>query len=160
MIRTVVYPSYYDNSPDNPAILLASYTWANDAARFASLTQEKCFRYALRDLEILHDKKLGNKWNSADDKNKSICWTNEKSAAGAFALFGAGQLVNLMPDMIKVENGIHWAGEHTDIHHAWVVGALNSAVRVVMEVLMSESREDDWNELKANPLLRNWHGNL
>ena len=36
---------------------------------------------------------------------------------------------------------IHWAGEYTDMHHAWIVGALNSAVRVVKEILAHSSME-------------------
>ncbi|CAG8598404.1 1418_t:CDS:2, partial [Paraglomus occultum] len=160
MIRTVVYPSYYtDISPDNDAMLLASYTWANDAAKFAPLTQDECFKYALRDLETLHNRSLKNEWIPGTDNNVSIYWTNQKSTVGAFALFGPEQLVNLLPDMLKVEKSIHWAGEHTDIHHAWIVGALNSAVRVVQEVLIAESREKDWTVLKNHELLRSWMGN-
>jgi hypothetical protein len=54
---------------------------------------------------------------------------------------------------------IHWAGEHTDIYHAWIIGALNSAVRVVKEVLLQSGMEDTWkNVLLKHKLLENWQG--
>ncbi|RUS26173.1 hypothetical protein BC938DRAFT_471138 [Jimgerdemannia flammicorona] len=50
------------------------------------------------------------------------------AGGGASALFESGQLTSLLPDLIKPEHNIHFAGEHTDVHHTWIVGALNSAI--------------------------------
>ncbi|KAF0482359.1 amine oxidase [Gigaspora margarita] len=64
-IRTIVYPSYYKKSEESkeikadcPAVLLASYTWANDAAKFAPYTQEQCFDLALSNIVALHGELL------------------------------------------------------------------------------------------------------
>ncbi|POG77270.1 hypothetical protein GLOIN_2v1474028 [Rhizophagus irregularis DAOM 181602=DAOM 197198] len=45
-IRTMIYPSYYKDDQgnpdeDGPAILLGSYTWANDAAKYSPYPQKE-----------------------------------------------------------------------------------------------------------------------
>ncbi|CAG8645551.1 10764_t:CDS:2 [Ambispora leptoticha] len=159
-IRTVIYPSYYDGKDiENPAILLGSYTWANDAAKFAPHLQDNV-RLCLKDLKILHGDQIEDLWDKDPKYNRSIYWPNEPTTVGAFALFGPSQYSDLMYPMIKSMYNIHWAGEHTDIHHAWIVGALNSAVRVVQEILVHSDMEEEWeNLLKENPL-KNWHGHI
>jgi monoamine oxidase len=57
----------------------------------------------------------------------------------AFALFAAGQFNSLFNDAIApaMDDRLHFTGEATSVHHAWVVGALNSAYRTVVEILMT-----------------------
>ncbi|CAG8642761.1 4853_t:CDS:2, partial [Racocetra persica] len=165
-IRTVIYPSYYDDEIDKnkPAILLGSYTWVNDVAKYASYKQEENVELCLKNLKILHkEQDLNRFWEKNNPKksiysNLSICCQNEPTAVRAYAIFGPKQFENLMYPMLENNNNgskIHWAGEHIDIHHAWIVGALNSAVRVVQEVLGSE-----WDQFKNNnKLLKNWYEN-
>lgn len=73
-------------------------------------------------------------------QSKVVAWYNEPNARGAFALFGPGQFgqtdkngFSLFASLkAPAANGrLHIAGEATSIHHAWVVGALNSAWRAV-----------------------------
>ena len=56
---------------------------------------------------------------------------------GSFANFEPGQYSLLYPDIVEpAANGrFHFAGELASHHHAWVSGALDSAVRVVKEIL-------------------------
>ncbi|CAG8460460.1 4108_t:CDS:2 [Dentiscutata heterogama] len=161
-IRTVIYPSYYvDNKipTDNPAILLGSYTWANDAEKYAPYSQKENANLCAENLKILHGREVVEE-NLVTEEFSSIYWPNDTTAVGAFALFGPAQFTNLMYPMLKPMNNIYWAGEHTDIHHAWIVGALNSAVRVVKEIMVQLDMERKWNELKEHELLKNWHGNV
>jgi len=162
-IRTVIYPSYYKGDPiDKPAILLGSYTWANDAEKYAPYSQKENAKLCLKNIQTLHPS-AKSEWCPDEDGNSSIYWPNEPTTAGAFAVFGPGQYKNLLYKMIEdSKSNIHWAGEHTDIHHAWIIGALNSAVRVVKEVLIQTNNKDLWdgpNGLlndKAKELLKNW----
>lgn len=56
---------------------------------------------------------------------------------------------------------IHWAGEHTDIYHAWIIGALNSAARVVGEVLIQSGLKKEWYSIVDEfPPLQNWQGKV
>ncbi|GBC07804.1 hypothetical protein RclHR1_00770017 [Rhizophagus clarus] len=151
-IRTVIYPSYYvGDSTDKQAILLGSYTWANDAAKYAPYSQKENVKLCLKNLKTLHpEANLDEEWCDVDPEHgdSSIYWPNEPTTVGAFALFGPSQYTNLLYKMLKDSNSnIHWAGEHTDIHHAWIIGALNSAVRVVKEVLYRTNNVNLWNNL-------------
>ncbi|RIA83086.1 hypothetical protein C1645_834332 [Glomus cerebriforme] len=160
-IRTVIYPSYYVGMPiESPAILLGSYTWANDAAKYASYSQQENVKFCLKDLKILHGKEIEEQWDNREEYNSSIYWPNDPTTVGAFALFGPEQYETLIYPMIKSMYNIHWAGEHTDIHHAWIIGALNSAVRVVQEILVQYDMKEKWEELKKEDPLKNWHGHI
>ena len=161
-VRTVVYPSYYQGtSANNSGVLLASYTWGNDAAKYAPYSEEERFKFALKDIVTLHGEVANKEWIKGEDNNKAHYWTNDKTVVGgAYALYGPGQLGKLMEAMMRSEEYIHWAGEHTDIHNAWIVGALNSGVRVVREILLENLMKDKWSKLKESRLLKYWDGNL
>ncbi|CAG8439743.1 9722_t:CDS:10, partial [Scutellospora calospora] len=161
-VRTVVYPSYYVGLPENGSgVLLASYTWDNDATKYSAYTEEERFELALKDIVTLHGEIARKEWIPGKENNKARYWTNDKTVAGgAYARYGAGQLEYLMGAMMRSEDFIHWAGEHTDIHNAWIVGALNSGVRIVKEILRENLMNDEWLKLKNMKLLKYWNGNL
>ncbi|KAK7691011.1 hypothetical protein QCA50_006114 [Cerrena zonata] len=157
-IRTCVYPSYGLNCPSAPGVLLASYTWAQDAARFGSLAQgqgtdadKDLLETTLNNLEKLHGisrEKFGDVLD-----HKTHAWYNDRYARGAFAHFGPGQFgraydnKSLFASLKAPAAGgkFHIAGEATSVHHAWVLGALNSAWRAVFNALIC--RPDKRREL-------------
>ncbi|RIB24090.1 hypothetical protein C2G38_737650 [Gigaspora rosea] len=161
-VRTVVYPSYYQGLPEvGPGVLLASYTWDYDAARYSPFTEEERFELALKDIVSLHGDIARKEWIPGKENNKAHYWTNDKTVVGgAYAKYGVGQVKYLMGAMMRPEDCIHWAGEHTDIHNAWILGALNSGVRVVKEILQENLMNDKWLKLKNSRLLKYWNGNL
>ena len=58
------------------------------------------------------------------------------SVLGAFAMFGPGQFQSLYKHVtIPAAHALHFAGEATSVHHAWVEGALSSAFRSVAEIV-------------------------
>ena len=83
-------------------------------------------------------------------------WHNDQFARGAFALFGPGQFgrsdENSMFANIKAPAAggkLHFAGEATSAHHAWVLGALDSAWRAVVQVIglneqLLEKLKQEW----------------
>ncbi|RIB19895.1 flavin-containing amine oxidoreductase-domain containing protein [Gigaspora rosea] len=151
-IRTIVYPSYYVNiSADKPGILLVSYSWSRDALVFGQFSEEERFELALKDLATIHGK----------ENNKAKYWPADRTVGGsAYAYYGVGQIETLLGAMMRPEESIHWCGEHTDIHFGWTVGALNSAIRVVREILLDNLMSDKWFEFKNSRLLKYWNGNL
>ncbi|CAG8504585.1 17092_t:CDS:2, partial [Cetraspora pellucida] len=160
-IRVLVYPSIYQNiSADKPGVLLASYTWDNDAIKYGQFSEEEKFELALKDLATIHGDIVYKEWVPGKENNKAQYWANDRTSGGAYAQFGPTQLESLMGAMMRPEESIHWAGEHTDIHCAWIVGSLNSAVRVVKEILFANLMGDKWNELKNLRLLKYWNGNI
>lgn len=62
-------------------------------------------------------------------------WANDEFARGAYAHFTRGQFTTLQPVLKTVVGPIHFAGEHTAEKSPGMEGALESAERVVAEVL-------------------------
>jgi len=114
----VVYPSY-GSSPDL-CVLLASYTWTNDAVLMANLSDVERIQLIQQNLKTLHG-------DSVPDPvaHKSKLWQQ------AYALFFAGQYAEDYAYMVQPENGVYFAGEHLSVHHAWIVGAMYSAADAV-----------------------------
>ena len=77
-------------------------------------------------------------------------WAAEKHAQGArYAMFTPGQFRSMIADLISAEvDGRLFAGEATSVHHAWIVGSLNSAYRAVDEILCREGLVEKRIELR------------
>lgn len=147
-LRTCVYPSYniYDDRT-KPAVLLASYTWAQDAQRIGTLVQpqspqgeERLLELVLRDLVRLHANTPGITYEFLKEQyvtHHAWDWYHDPHTAGAFALFGPGQFKNLYPYLARpaADGKLHFVGEATSAHHAWIVGALDSAERALFYTL-------------------------
>lgn len=96
-IRTCVYPSYgFTANGKVPGVMLASYTWAQDAQRLGGLSQGKGTKadqllidLTLRNLSQLHGVPV-EKFGPLLD-HYTYNWHNDENARGAFALFGPGQ---------------------------------------------------------------------
>jgi hypothetical protein len=64
-------------------------------------------------------------------------WYQNPYTMGAYAHFGPGDFSTFFADIVQpaARGRFHFAGEVASHHHAWVAGALDSAVRVVNEIL-------------------------
>ena len=64
-------------------------------------------------------------------------WYADNTMSGAFAYFGPGQFSNMWPHIMKPNafGQLYLIGEAASAHHAWIVGALESAVRGVYYLL-------------------------
>ncbi|KLO16479.1 hypothetical protein SCHPADRAFT_914035 [Schizopora paradoxa] len=142
--RVVVYPS--NGIGGREAVLLASYTWSQDAFRFGALTQGKgepaekiLLDIILRDISDIHNIPIATLKGKVVDYD-AWDWYHQEFSSGAFALFGPGQFRDMYPEVTKPAAGglFHFAGEATSANHAWVVGALNSAYRCVKEILVHQ----------------------
>lgn len=149
-MHTGVYPSYNIGEEDKgkPAVLLCSYTWGADSERIAAMIkgmkessnnrEDELARVMLDNLARLHTT------NDADYKElldyitkdfqvyHAYDWSNDPyTCGGAFGLFSAHQFSRLYPALVKplADSRLHIVGEAASAHHAWVVGALDSAVR-------------------------------
>ena len=71
-------------------------------------------------------------------------WYAHPFSAGAFAMFGPDEFSTVMPSLLKpaYHGKVHFAGEALSSGHAWIIGAVNSAYRTVLEVLAVEQRND------------------
>ena len=59
-------------------------------------------------------------------------------------MFGPAEFSTVMPSLLKpaFDGKVHFVGEALSSGHAWIIGAVNSAYRTVLEVLAVEKRDD------------------
>ncbi|MCR6465977.1 flavin monoamine oxidase family protein [Bacillus paranthracis] len=128
-IRFTYYPSYSIHTP-GPAIVIASYTWADEALTWDSLPQRDRIRYALKNLAEIY----GDIVYSEFVTGTSFSWSKNPYSCGAFTAFEPGQELELFPYITSPSGKVHFAGEHTTLTHGWMQGAIESGIRVAYEV--------------------------
>jgi hypothetical protein len=153
-IRTCCYPSHsIHDDPKQPAVLIASYTVGQDAQRMGTLInrdspsgESRLKEIVLRDLARLHARS-GITYNFLAAQyiaHHAYDWRDSPFSGGAFAIFAPGQFSHLYPYLTRpaADGKLHFAGEASSAHHAWVVGALESAQRAVILSLLRFGRRD------------------
>ncbi|MEW6179775.1 MAG: flavin monoamine oxidase family protein [Chloroflexota bacterium] len=126
-IRNVYYPT--PTPGHTRGVLLASYTWGEDAQRWGSLPEEERLRQSLENLSIIHPEA-----EKEFEVGSSYMWHDDEFAGGAFALFDPGQQTLLYNHIRKPEGRLYFAGEHTSLFHAWIEGAVESGLRSASEI--------------------------
>jgi monoamine oxidase len=110
-------------------VILASYTWSEDAQRWGSLSPRDRIEQALENLALIHPQ-----IRDEVEVGASKMWHDDEFAGGAFALFDPGQQTLLHEAIIAPEGRIHFAGEHASLAHAWIQGAIESGLRAALEI--------------------------
>lgn len=126
-IRRMNYPT--PDPTTSRGMLLASYTWDQDAARWGAMDEETRLEEALDDVARIHPR-----IRDVYEGGASHAWYDDRFANGAFALFEAGQQTQLQADIVKPEGRIHFAGEHCSLYHAWIQGAIESGLSAAREI--------------------------
>ncbi|KAG8806793.1 hypothetical protein FRC17_004807 [Serendipita sp. 399] len=151
--RMIIYPSY--GIEGSGTTMLVSYSWGQDANRLGALCQGnssdeemRLVNLIMRDLADIHGITDFDTFSQLYDSHFAWNWDMNQFSCGAFALFGPGQFKSLYPNVTASYGGrLHFAGEATSVHHAWLVGALNSAFRAVYQILHSVGMEDQLDNL-------------
>ena len=128
--RFMYYPSHRVEGSTG-GVVLASYCWSDDAARWDSMRNDERYVYALRNLQALHGRRI-EVFFSGRGATKS--WARDPYAFGEAAIYTAHQMTSFHLDVSRPEGPVHFAGEHTSLKHAWIEGALESAVRAAVAV--------------------------
>jgi monoamine oxidase len=81
-------------------ILLASYTWSEDAQRWGSLTPQERIVQALENVSVIHPRIL-----EEFETGASHMWHDDPFAGGAFALFDPAQ--SLLHSEIMAEGRVY-----------------------------------------------------
>ena len=126
-IRNIFYPE--GGRDTGRGVLLASYTWSEDAQRWGSLAPEERIVQALENVAVIHPQ-----IREEFEVGASKMWHDDPFAGGAFALFEPSQQSLLYAHIIAPEGRIHFAGEHASLCHAWIQGAIESGLRVADEI--------------------------
>lgn len=126
-VRNVFYPEH--GRETGRGVMLASYTWAEDAQRWGSLSERDRIEQALENIIQIHPQA-----REEFEVGASKMWHDDEFAGGAFALFDPGQQTLLHKHIIAPEGRIHFAGEHASLAHAWIQGAIESGLRTAYEI--------------------------
>jgi monoamine oxidase len=126
-IRRMNYPT--PDPSTRRGVLLASYTWSQDAARWGAMDEETRLEEALEDVSKIHPR-----IREVYEVGASHAWYDDRWANGAFALFAPEQQTQLQAAITAPEGRIHFAGEHCSLYHAWIQGALESGIRAARAI--------------------------
>jgi monoamine oxidase len=126
-VRRINYPT--PDPATRRGVLLASYTWGQDALRWGAMDPRTRQEQALDDLEQIHPG-IREVYEGGD----SHSWYGDRWAGGAFALFAPEQQTDMHADIVSPEGRILFAGEHCSLYHAWIQGALESGLRAARQV--------------------------
>ena len=126
-VRNIFYPEH--GRETGRGVMLASYTWAEDAQRWGSLSERDRIEQALENILQIHPQA-----REEFEVGSSKMWHDDEFAGGAFALFDPGQQTLLHDHIIAPEGRIHFAGEHASLAHAWIQGAIESGLRTANEI--------------------------
>jgi monoamine oxidase len=126
-IRRMNYPP--SSADTERGVLLASYTWGQDALQWGAMDPETRLEEALDDVSRIHP------WIRGEyEIGTSYAWYADRWARGAFALFAPDQQTELQAAIVQPEGRVHFAGEHCSLYHAWIQGALESGIRAATEI--------------------------
>ncbi len=126
-VRRLNYPT--PDPTTTRGVLLASYTWGQDALQWGAMDETMRLEEALDDVSRIHPQ-IGDEF----EVGASHAWYGDRWARGAFAMFEPEQQTNLQPAIVKPEGRVYFAGEHCSLYHAWIQGALESGIRAAREI--------------------------
>jgi monoamine oxidase len=126
-IRRINYPT--PDPTTNRGVLLASYTWGQDALQWGAMDEETRLEEALDNVAYIHP------WIREEfEGGASHAWYGDRWTRGAFALFAPDQQTQLHEAIVRPEGRILFAGEHCSLYHAWIQGAVESGIRAALEI--------------------------
>jgi monoamine oxidase len=130
--RWCVYPSY-GIGDQGPGVLLL-YSWMTDAYNFLPVNEADRVRIGLEDLQKLYQGTVDIKAQFIEAF--SVAWPVEWATGDA--MFFPGQFGQLFNVAREPEGNVFFAGEHLSVQHTWIVGAIDSALVAVKQMLGSQ----------------------
>ncbi|MFF8031532.1 MULTISPECIES: flavin monoamine oxidase family protein [unclassified Streptomyces] len=112
-------------------IMLASYSWSDDALKWDAYADEERYMRALAGVQAVFGRRCEVFFTG---KCRTQSWMRDHYAYGEASVLFPGQHTELFPDIPTSEGPLHFAGDHTSVKPAWIEGALESAVRSALRV--------------------------
>ncbi|MER7373783.1 flavin monoamine oxidase family protein [Streptomyces lanatus] len=111
-------------------VVLASYSWADDASRWDSLDEDARYPHALRGLQQVYGQRVEVFYTGA---GRTQSWLRDPYAYGEASVLLPGQHTELLEAIRTPEGPLYFAGDHTSVKPSWIEGALESGVRAALE---------------------------
>ncbi|MCA0988346.1 flavin monoamine oxidase family protein [Guptibacillus algicola] len=128
--RYTYTPSRTEDDPSSSGVLLASYSWEDNAMLWNSLSLDQQITQSLEDLAKVHGKRVFDDYQVGT----SFSWSQNEFSGGCFTLYKPNQITEFENVVTKPEGRVHFAGEHTSSFHGWIEGAIESGIRAAFEV--------------------------
>ncbi|MGA9175034.1 MAG: flavin monoamine oxidase family protein [Thermoactinomyces sp.] len=128
-IRFAYYPSHGIGAP-GPAVMLASYTWEDDSLNWESFSDEEAVDQAVKELAKIYGNQAFQEFQIGAVQN----WSKDPFSNGAFAMFKPNHQTDYGAYVATPEGRVHFAGEHASTARSWIQGAIESGIRVAVEV--------------------------
>jgi len=119
-----------------PGVLLASYSWGQDARRLGQPPPEDRVAVVMRQIARIHPEIAEP---GMVDDYASMFWDAYPWTNASFAELLPGQQSTIHDDTTTPEGNVHFAGEHTSLDTGWIQGAVSSALRAVREIVGSRT---------------------
>lgn len=127
-IKFSYFPSH--DFGENTGVILASYTWEDDATIWESMKNNTRIDKALANLSVI----FGDVVYKEFVVGYSQSWTQFPFSGGAFVMYKPNQKRELGPFVNNPEGRVHFGGSHASSTPGWMQGAIESGVRTAYEV--------------------------
>jgi monoamine oxidase len=121
-------------SPDQKRGILECHIKGAEAERVDLMAPEARLAFAAEQLE-----KVYPGFRSHFEGGVSVSWRADPWAGGGYAWWKPGQMTEWLPDLVKPEGRVHFAGEHTSVLARTMEGALESGNRAAREIYEASS---------------------
>ena len=109
--------------------ILEAHVRGLDALQVDKMSSDNRLTFALEQMNKVHPD-ISDYYEGGISKS----WQLDPYSLGAYSLFLPGQITSWLPEIIRPEGRIHFAGEHTSIYSASMEGAIESGVRAAKEI--------------------------
>ena len=109
--------------------ILEAHVRGVDALQVDKMSSDNRLTFALEQMNKVHPN-ISDYYEGGISKS----WQLDPYSLGAYSLFLPGQITSWLPEIIRPEGRIHFAGEHTSIYSASMEGAIESGVRAAKEI--------------------------
>lgn len=114
--------------------ILQYVTSGANAIKLGGKSEEERINFAVTQMDKIFPG-IKNSFNKSGSRGISKFWDEDKWNRGAYVLFKPGQITEFGSDIFKHEGLIYFAGDHTSEIPGWMEGAIQSAHRVVEEIV-------------------------
>jgi len=118
-----------DHYLPGPRGILEAYVAGQRARNLAAMTAD-----ARQDLAVREMEKVLPGLSQYYEGGTSVCWDEEQWTRGAYAWFKPGEMQSWLPQILRPEGRVHFAGCQTSPWPGWMNGALQSGNRAAREV--------------------------
>jgi monoamine oxidase len=109
--------------------ILEGHARGQDAIQLDKMSNDNRLKFALEQMNKVHPN-ISDYYEGGISKS----WQLDPYSLGAYSLFLPGQITSWLPEIIRPEGRIHFAGEHTSIYSASMEGAIESGARAAKEI--------------------------